>query len=651
MTRPAVALKNSITTQLLRVVFSIYVFIASTLTIIHMTAEYAKEQDAIFEDLMVLQKTFEPGLARAMWNLNDKQINAIAQSFLDMPIVTGILILDDEHEILTSLGIINQQQDYLIGTYFPSKLVFNTDIYFSRNNTKVGNISLYSNADIILEKVGYGFAFIILNAIIKTLALWIIFLWVGKKLLSNPLFEFVETIRKIDPDKINKTEKVTIYGNETLIPEHEFMVLQHSFNRLIDELVDARLKIEAQNYDLERRVEQRTTDLEQANQQIKQASTEKSQFLANMSHEIRTPLNGIIGFSQLIADELQDTSPHDEHNNINEYIDILQNTGQHLAELVNNILDIAKVEAGKLELEEENIELATSIQTVFHMHRSLADKKQVIFQYDISADVPKFALLDRTRLNQILINLVSNAIKFTPANKKVNLSLEFESSKPNNLIFSVQDEGIGLSLDQQNKIFNKFEQADASITRKFGGTGLGLSLAKHLVEKMDGKITIQSQVNEGSRFTVTIPYLKPNKIETVDTEDITVKADNTPWKQDSLVIVADDEEVNRLLIKIIFDNLGLAIEMTEDGEQLLEKIKTLSPNLVLTDIHMPKMDGIEVTRKLREIDKFKELPIIALSADALSENKKLAEQAGVTDYLTKPLDIQKLIHLLKKYLS
>ncbi len=382
-------------------------------------------------------------------------------------------------------------------------------------------------------------------------------------------------------------------------------------------------------------------ELKVAKERAEAASQAKSNFLANMSHEIRTPLNAIVGFSQILLNRTKKVSvPSD-------FLDYLENiklSGQRLSEIINNILDLSKIEAGKMSYVEESLNLKQLIQGIYHINRAHALQKHLQFVYEIDPQLPTFIKSDRTKLNQILMNLTTNAIKFTGEGKSVILKATKEQDL---LLLQLIDEGIGISQDQWESIFEAFKQADDTVTRRFGGTGLGLAITKNMVKLLDGRIMVDSVAGKGSVFSVRLPLLPA--------EDTSVAADissqNIQFAKDNKILVVEDNSMNQAMIESLFDDLGLEVEIAENGKQAIERLEQHSlPDLILMDLHMPEMDGLQATKFIRQELEHVDIPIVALSADAFTEQQQSAFKAGINDYVTKPVDFNQLFPILKKYL-
>jgi len=396
------------------------------------------------------------------------------------------------------------------------------------------------------------------------------------------------------------------------------------------------------------RIAKRTQkDIDRA-EEAKFANEMKSEFLANMSHEIRTPLAAIIGYAEASLDS--DQGMNDRLLGTRR---ILHN-GNHLLGLINDILDLSKIESGKLELEHLAISPVQIAEEVFDLTKIRAEEKELICKTNYTYPLPKYIVGDPIRIKQILINLLSNAIKFTD---KGHVLLNVGSSQfGNNIYFEVVDTGIGISKEKINKIFNAFSQADTSTTREYGGTGLGLTLTRDLVEKMGGKLTIDSQPGVGSRFTVTLEIGNP------DNKDLLYELDQ---KKSSLhedekskiprrllsgdVLLVEDNEDNQRLLYVFMKKFGIKTIVANNGREAIELCSNRKFDLILMDMQMPIMDGPTTTIKLR--NEGCEAPVIALTANAFKEDKDRCLSAGCNDFVTKPITRDKLYDVLSTYLE
>ncbi len=735
--------KHSIAAQLLKWVIFSYLIITLAVTLVHLSVEYVYTKERVNNELKVIGDTFEPSLAKALWDINPGQLKPTFLGMERFPSVVGVKLLNENGQEIGASGMILDRKGQMVQGGPDDKrehvkgsgglFEFSFDIMYRERDmsAKVGEASLYSSNKVVFDRVKINFLFIIINSIITTLAMWVIVLWISRK-LTRPLTKLTAATKQLSMDRLDETQ-IDIQAKQ----RDEFKILEEAFNDMVQKLAVSKKAIQesenkyrsifensvegifqtspdgrfinvnqsmanffgyaspkemlasvtdiaqqcyahpeekAASYasinqknrisDIERQFKRKDGSLFWGSESVRavrdadgellyfegslvditerkakeraqrereaaeMANQAKSNFLANMSHEIRTPMNAIIGFAHLALR----TNPSQRMHG---YLKKILASGNALLGIINDILDFSKIEAGKLDMEETRFLLSDVLENVSVLLSPLAEDKNLELLFATASDTPMSLRGDPLRLGQVLINLTNNAIKFTKTGEIIISTKVVEmDEKQVMLSFSVRDSGIGLTQEQIDGLFQPFTQADASTTREYGGTGLGLTICKHLVEMMNGDISVTSEPGKGSVFTFTARFGRPSVEKQ---KELTLSLDLKGLR----VLVADDNAAAREILHDILESFSFDVSLAASGREALQELeKTDKPfDLVLTDYKMPDLDGIETTKRIKERADLSHIPIIIMiSAYGREEVRKHAARTGVDAFLNKPIE-------------
>jgi two-component system, sensor histidine kinase len=451
--------------------------------------------------------------------------------------------------------------------------------------------------------------------------------------ISTPIVNLIESIKRIHTDT-DLTQRVQQSGS------FEALLLTQYFNGLLDQIQNRETALKGH----QQRLEMAIAEAQKAKEVAEDANRIKGQFLANMSHEIRTPMNGILGMLEL----LKGTALNAQQS---QYVDVATSSSKSLLSTINDILDLSKLEANMLQLSPRPGDLYQAVQGVVQLFEGAAIQKHLELKLDIHTTVPRVAVFDEHRLQQILNNLVGNAIKFTNQGEIVLVARSLVENDQNYLLLTVKDTGIGIDAEDPQVVFEPFRQIDASFARSYGGTGLGLSIVYKLVQAMQGQIQVHSELGHGSVFTVKLPLQVPC--------DSTVKLDlgSTPTNESKdeqsvlgkRVLVAEDHPVNQMLMTTLLKKLGCLVTLVNNGQEALEAVKQQDFDVVLMDCQMPVLDGYAATEHIRAWERThgrSALPIVAVTAHAMLHEREKCLASGMTGFLSKPFTPQQLLNVL-----
>ena len=519
-----------------------------------------------------------------------------------------------------------------------------------RIGTRIGTIYLKSDIGKQLQGRFERYANIVAMVMLISCLVAFLISYKLEPLISRPIMDLARTAKVV-------TDKKDYLVRAQKTSDDEVGALIDAFNGMLAgiqqrdaELQHANDMLEVYNENLERKVEERTAELARATSEAQEARTTaedanraKSAFLANMSHELRTPLNAIIGYSEMLQEDARDLG--EEH-----FVADLQkihSAGKHLLGLINDVLDISKIEAGKMDLFLETIDVPVMIEDVVSTIRPLVQKNGNTLNVECEENLGPMRA-DATKVRQALFNLLSNACKFTD---KGTISLQVtreRGSGAGHFVFRVRDTGIGMSSDQMNKLFKAFTQADASTTRKYGGSGLGLAITRHFCQMMGGDVTVESVPGSGSTFTIKVPaVVVSSKHERHDTAFISKEARVTEAAPGaSTILVIDDDPTVHDLMRRFLTKEGYRVAIAPGGKEGIAMARELKPDLITLDVMMAEMDGWAVLTALKADPQVAEIPVIVLT---MFDDKEMGFALGATDYMTKPINRDRLVSVLRRH--
>lgn len=643
-----------------RLAFILAVILGTLTSLTQIYINYQDHQSVIRETLNHLVETTKVPAAEALWHLDEDQARSVINGLFNFQNILEVRLVSTYEDVNVgrSRAIGLRPYEAWSHRFFGSAQLHSLGLSVDLDDKQREVGTLYLLVDPYHEAMAFfrNAGIILVSGIIKNCLLAGFLLLAFYRTLTGPLVDigrFIHTYKASSTKQPRYKSRYPMHG--------ELGILEKGLNGMLSEVEranQAREQIQSTvnelNLNLERKVKEKTLALAVATNKAVQANAAKSEFLATISHEVRTPMNAIIGLSNIALKS-------DDADTVQGHLESIQAAAQTLLSLFNDILDLSKIEANQLSVESIPFSVKALIADLEIIYSLKAREKRLSFDLTVDDAVPLLLVGDRFRLNQILTNLISNALKFT---EKGRISVKIHpladetlvaqpSGEPDSvyLHIEVQDTGIGIAKEKQHKLFEPFAQADMSTTRQYGGTGLGLAITKRLVELLGGTIQMDSEPGRGTLFQVIIPFARmpPHLAPSSAPDDQPPDKEELKQLQYKRVLVVEDIEINRFIVEDILQELGILTTSAVNGRDAVDKVKNQPFDLILMDLQMPVMDGYAATRIIRnEVDC--QVPIIALTANATTEDKSKALTIGMTDFIVKPIDAKLLIQRMVKWI-